>query len=166
MQKKGSKITGWMLITVFCLFALTACGNTADNAIDNTTETENPATRQETQDNAGETEAESISLTVSSPKTDDTVEGGIINVTGTVDNAPNPGKDKVMMELSADGKIIGKGESLVSDLDNAFSAELKYELTDTLTRADDNTVKAVLRLYLNDKENLPAAEKTVDLSLK
>ena len=155
-----------MLITVFCLFAFTACGNTADNAIDNTTETENPATRQETQDNTAETETEPISLTVSSPKADDTVEGGVLNVTGTVDNAPNPGKDKVMMELSADGKIIGKAESLVADLDNAFSAELKYELTDTLTRADDNAVKAVLRLYLNGKDDLPSAEKSVDLSLK
>lgn len=162
MQKKGSKITVWMMVAVFCLFAFTACGNTADNS----TETENPATRQETQDDDAVQEAQNVSLSVSSPQTDETVEGGVLHITGNAENAPNPGKDKVKMELSADGKNLGEAESLVSDLDQSFSAELTYELTDTLNRAEDNTVRAVLRVYIDNGEEIPTAEKTVDLSLK
>lgn len=172
MKKHGSKITALMLVAVFCAFAFAGCGNSSDNATDtpaNEIEQSNETEKNTTDKEKNDSDAE-IAITVTSPAEGDTVEGGHVNVEGTATGTANPGSDKIYFELTTnDGKKLGKGESLISDLDNAFSTDLKYELSDTMEKDDNGAVEAKLRAYVkNDKasEKTAAAEKTLTIKVK
>ena len=167
MFKHGSKITAWMLIVVLCSFAFAACGNTEDGKTQGpaesqqTTETENadPMTQSE--------ETTDMNLKITTPKEDDTVEGGTLTVEGIADGAPNPGTDKVHMELITEGgEKLGETDSLIADLYYAFSGDIKYEITDNMEKNDDGTISAELRVYMEMDNDGRREETTVKLKIK
>lgn len=167
MFTHGSKITAWMLIVVFCAFALSACGSSGDEG------TQGPAESQQTteQENADELtpeeETTDVNLTVSSPAEGFTAEGGTLEVIGKAEGAPNPGTDKVRMELvTADGKKLGEADSLVADLDYAFSGDIKYEISDTMEKNDDGTIDAELRVYMEMDNDGRQEDTVVKLKVK
>ncbi|MBR5329123.1 MAG: hypothetical protein IKV45_02840 [Firmicutes bacterium] len=169
MLKHGSKISAWMLIVVFCAFAFAGCGNTNTN--DETAD--GPAESQQTQEMensdelAPEKEKTDAKLTVSTPTTDSTVEGGKLEVIGKAEGAPNPGKDKVHMELvTKSGEKLGEADSLVADLDYEFSGEIKYEISDNMKKNDDGTIDAELRIYIEMDNDGRREETTVKLKVK
>lgn len=172
MKKHGSKITALMLVAVFCAFAFAGCGNSSDNAADtpaNEIEQSNEAEKNTAEKEKDNSTAD-IVITVTSPAEGDTAEGGHINVEGTATGTENPGSDKIYFELTTnDGKKLGEGESLISDLDNAFSTDLKYEISDTMEKDSNGAVEAKLRAYVqndNAAGKEPAAEKTLTMKVK
>lgn len=169
MFKPGSRISTWMLIAVFCAFALAGCGNTAsnDNAADSPAEGQQTAEKDNTNQTAAEKETADITLSLSSPAADSTVEGGTMEVVGKAEGTPHPGKDKVHMELvTTDGEKLGEADSLVADLDYEFSGNLKYELSDNMKKNDDGTVDAELHVFIDLDDDTPQEETTVNLKVK
>lgn len=169
MFKHGSKISVWMLIAVFCAFALAGCGNTneANQSADGPAEAQQTTEKDATEEITPEEETTDIGLSVSSPAADATVEGGTMEVIGKAEGAPHPGKDKVHMELvTKDGEKLGESDSLVADLDYEFSGDLKYELSDNMKKNDDGTVDAELRVYIELDNDGRREETTVNLKVK
>lgn len=169
MFKSGSRISTWMLIAVFCAFALAGCGNTAsnDNTADGPAESQQTAEKDHTDEITPEKETTDVALSLSSPAADTTIEGGTVEVVGKAEGAPNPGKDKVHMELiTKDGEKLGETDSLVADLDYEFSGNLKYELSDNMKRNDDGTVDAELRIYIDLDDDGRREETTLNLKVK
>ncbi|MBQ1251663.1 MAG: hypothetical protein IIY02_01975, partial [Firmicutes bacterium] len=90
-----------------------------------------------------------------------------LTVEGIADGAPNPGKDKIHMELVTEsGEKLGETDSLVADLDYAFSGDIKYEITDNMKKEDDGTIKAELRVYMEMDNDGRREEVTVKLKVK
>ena len=167
MYKRGSKITVWMLAAVFCAFAFAGCGQT-DTADSGNSERAN---EEQVKTDAGRDEAaaadEDMHLTILSPADGETLSGGVVKIVGTAEGSPHPGEDTVYMELTTeDGKKLGEASSLVADLDEAFSADLKYEVSDTMVKNDDETVNANLRVYMNDGSGALMKEETVHVKVK
>ena len=156
MIQHGSKITVLMLIAVFCAFSFAGCGNSEDDNrfTDGDNDSSSIVEEKENDDERDENDEISendVILSLVSPADGETVESGVVKVVGKAENSPAPGKDKVYIELmSEDGKQLGKSSSLVADLDEEFSADLKYEISDTMKRNDDETVNADLHVYMND----------------
>ena len=169
MIQHGSKITIFMLIAVFCAFSFAGCGDSDDDNRFTDDDNDSPGIVEEKENDDGDEDigANDIMLTLISPADGETVESGVVKIVGKAENAPAPGKDKVYIELmSEDGKQLGKSSSLVADLDEEFSADLKYELSDTMKRNDDETVNADLHVYMNDGDGAMAAETTVRIKVK
>lgn len=167
MFKHGSKITAWMLIAVFCAFALSACGNSEDGKTQGPAESQQTTETENADPMAPQEETTDMALKLTTPKEDDTVEGGTLTVEGIAEGAPNPGKDKVHMELVTEsGEKLGEADSLVADLDYAFSADLKYDITDNMEKEDDGTIKAELRVYMEMDNDGRREETTVKLKVK
>lgn len=170
MIQRGSKITIFMLIAVFCAFSFVGCGNSEDD--NRFTDGDNDGSsiveeEESNRDESDENSASDVILSLVSPADGETVESGIVKVVGKAENAPAPGKDKVYIELmSEDGKQLGKSSSLVADLDEEFSADLKYEISDTMKRNDDETVNADLHVYMNNGDGAMAAETTIRIKVK
>ena len=169
MFKKGSKISAWMLIVVFCAFALCGCGNsnTEDETADGPMESQQTEEVQNSDELAPEEETTDAKLTVTTPAADATIEGGTMEVVGKAEGAPNPGTDKVHMELvTKNGEKLGESDSLVADLDYQFSGEIRYEISDNMEKNDDGTIDAELRVYLEMDNDGRREETTVKVKVK
>ena len=167
MFKHGSKITAWMLIVVFCAFAFAACGNSEEGKTQGPAESQQTTETENADPMAPSEETTDVDLKITTPKEDDTVEGGTLTVEGIADGAPNPGKDKIHMELVTEsGEKLGETDSLVADLDYAFSGDIKYEITDNMKKEDDGTIKAELRVYMEMDNDGRREEVTVKLKVK
>ena len=77
MFKHGSKITAWMLIAVFCAFALAACGNSEDGKTQGPAESQQTTETENADPMAPQEETTDMALKLTTPKEDDTVEGGV-----------------------------------------------------------------------------------------
>lgn len=169
MTKHGSKISAWMLVVVFCAFALAGCGdsNTNDETADGPMESQQTTETNNADELSPEEETTDVGLTVSSPAADSTVEGGTLEVVGKAMGTPNPGKDKVHIELvTKNGEKLGETDSLVADLDYEFSGDLKYEISDNMEKNDDDTIDAELRVYIELDGDGRREETTVKLKVK
>lgn len=169
MFRNGSKISAWMLIVVFCAFALCACGNSneQDETADGPAESMQTEETQNSDELTPEKETTDIELTISTPAADATIEGGTMEVVGKAEGAPNPGKDKVHMELvTKSGEKLGSAESLVADLDNEFSGEIRYEISDNMEKNDDGTIDAELHVYIEMDGDGRREETTVKVKVK
>lgn len=169
MFKRGSKITMLMLVVVFCAFALVGCGDTDDNtnndANDEITDTTDNDT---TKDDTSTVNGDDMEITISSPAEGDTVEGGTIEVVGTVDADNLTGIDKVKLQvLSKDGEtVLGEDTSLIADLDHQYSADVSYDLPDDINKNDDGTVDAQLRVYIEDDNGDMVKEQKINIKVK
>lgn len=160
MLKRSSRITMLMLIVVFCAFAFAACGTTNDNTDNNTDQTTDTTKNDTTTDNAKD-----ISLTITSPADGDTIEGGKVTVVGNVKGEDLDGLDTVKIQVLADdGTVLGEDTADVADLDQQYSADVKYEIGDDVTKGSDGTVSAKIRAYVDDNDT--NAEKTITVKLK
>lgn len=169
MFQHGSKISAWMLIVVFCAFALAGCGNsnTQDETADGPAESMQTEETQNSDELTPEEEKTDTKLTVTTPAKDTTIEGGTMEVVGKAEGAPNPGKDKVKMELvTKNGEKLGEGESLVADLDYEFSGEIRYEISDNMEKNDDGTIDAELRVYIELDNDGRREETTISVKVK
>ena len=168
MFHHGSKISVAMLLIVFSSFALFGCGNSENNASDDATE--QSETQSDNTANTGDSEtisAEDITITIRSPADGDTVEGGTIRVVGKAEGSPNPGTDRVHMELTTDDDIkLGEDTALIADLDNEFSANMQYDLTDNMEKEEDGSVKATLKVYLENEEIGDSTAETILIKVK
>ena len=161
MLKRSSRITMLMLIVVFCAFAFAACGTTKDNTKTTTDQTTDTTKNETTTNNAKD-----ISLTITSPADGDTIEGGKVTVVGNVKGKDLNGIDKVKIQVLADdGTVLGEDTAAVADLDQQYSADVKYDLGNNVTKDSDGTVKAKIRAYIEGDTNT-AAEKTISVKLK
>lgn len=167
MFKRGSKITMLMLVVVFCAFALVGCGDTNDDTNnDNNDEitdtTQNDTTKDDTANN------EDIQITISSPVDGDTIEGGKVNVVGTVESDNLTGIDTVKLQVMTkdEGTVLGEDTSLIADLDHQYSADVSYDIPDDLSKNDDGTVDAVLRVYIEDDSNNLVKEDKINIKVK
>lgn len=169
MFKRGSKITMSMLVVVFCAFAVVGCGNTDKNtnndANDEITDTTDNNTAKE---DLGDTNGDGIKITITSPKSGDTVEGGTIEVVGTVDAGNLTGIDKVKLQVIAkDGdKVLGEDTSLIADLDHQYSADVSYDIPDDIKKNSDGVVDAQLRVSIDDGNGDRVKEEKVDIKVK
>lgn len=174
MIQRGSKISVLMLIIVFCAFAFVGCGTNNDVAPDNNTgynETEgtNKNTTNNTANNGTTDEDDDeVEITVTEPTEGSTAEGGTIHIVGKAQGTPNPGTDKVHMELltDEDDKKIGEASSLVADLDYEFSADLKYEISGNMEKNQDGTIDAELRVFIKDENGNEIEDETIDIKIK
>lgn len=162
MFKRSSKITMLMLIVVFCAFAFVGCGTTKDNTGTTTTDQTTDTTKNDTTTNNDE----NLSLTITSPKEGDTIEGGTVTVVGNAKGDVD-GIDKVKIQiLSSDGTVLGEDSSLIADLDQQYSADVKYEITDDTTKNDDGTIDGKIRAYVEDTNGTMTTEKSISVKLK
>ncbi|HMM06041.1 MAG TPA: hypothetical protein PKD52_05160 [Clostridiales bacterium] len=169
MFKRGSKITMLMLVVVFCAFALVGCGDTDNNTNNDTNDeitdtTDNNTTKEDTSDTKGD----GIKITVTSPTEGNTVEGGTIEVVGTVDADDLTGIDKVKLQVLSkdDNKVLGEDTSLIADLDHQYSADVSYDLPDDIKKNSDGTVDAQLRIYIEDTNGDLIKEEKINIKVK
>ena len=168
MIQRGSKISLLTLIIVFCAFSFIGCGNGDKVTTNDTTDRTEESVPQDTEAvNEAAGNYDQVNITVTSPAENEVTEGGTLHIVGKAEGTANPGTDKVYMELIAgDNLKLGEASSLVADLDYEFSADLKYEISGNMTKNDDGTVDAKLRVYMKNDNGDPTKEETVSVKVK
>lgn len=168
MFKRGSKITMLMLVVVFCAFALVGCGDTNDNTNNDNNDEITDSTQKDTTKEDTEANNEDVQITISSPADGDTIEGGKVNVVGTVESDNLTGIDTVKLQVLTmdEGTVLGEDTSLIADLDHQYSADVNYDIPDDISKNDDGTVDAKLRVYIEDDGNNLVKEDKINIKVK
>ncbi|MEG1497342.1 MAG: hypothetical protein RR385_08205 [Clostridiales bacterium] len=157
-----------LVILALSIFSLTGCNSsdeTPKDSADTAGTTESTETTKDNGDNTkneGETVKENdVEVTITTPKENEEITGGSVNITGTVQGTAKEVKCKITLE---DETVIGEGKALIADVSHEFTTKITYNIPEDKKTGDKTNCE--IEVICLDENGNEVEDESIDLTIK
>ncbi|MEG0875118.1 MAG: hypothetical protein RSH79_07425 [Clostridiales bacterium] len=155
-----------LVILALSIFSLTGCNSSDETPKDSadtagTTESTEDSTKDTTNSEDAKIEENDVEVTITTPKENEEITGGSVNIIGTVQGTAKEVKCKITLE---DETVIGEGKALIADVSHEFTTKITYNIPEDKKTGDKTNCE--IEVICLDENGNEVEDESINVTIK